>query len=145
MGWWDRILSGACSRFVPGFPVEQPVATDPRVDAYLGALPGDQREVLDKLRADVTRLVPEAEETISYGMPAFRLRGRFFLSFAAWKRHCSIYAIDDDLLARHADAIAGYGRTKGALHFSKAQPLPDALLEDLVRLRTGQIGEGRTY
>ena len=118
---------------------------DPRIDAYLAALPADQREVLEKLRADVARLVPDAEETISYGMPAFRLRGKFFLSYAGWKKHCSIYAIDDGLLERHADAVRGYGRTKGALHFSEAQPLPDALLEDLIRLRTGQIGAGRRY
>ena len=114
---------------------------DPRVDDYLAALPDDQRDVLEKLRSDVARLVPDAVETITYGMPAFKLDGRFFLSYAAWKRHCSVYAIDDALLARHAEAIRGYGRTKGALHFSKAQPLPDALLEDLVRLRTGQIGD----
>ena len=119
--------------------------TDPRVDAYLEALPEDQREVLARLRADVARIVPDAVETISYGMPAYKLRGRFFLSYAGWKRHCSIYAIDDALLERHADAIRGYGRTKGALHFSKAQPLPDALLEDLIRLRTGQIAQGGRY
>ena len=112
---------------------------DPRVDAYLAALPDDQRLALEKLRGDVARLVPAAEETISYAMPAFRLEGKFLLSFAAWKRHCSIYAIDDALLVRHADAIRGYGRTRGALHFSREQPLPDALLEDLVRLRTSQI------
>jgi uncharacterized protein YdhG (YjbR/CyaY superfamily) len=118
---------------------------DPRVDDYLAALPDDQRETLEKLRADVARLVPEAVETISYGMPAFKLRGKFLISYAGWRQHCSIYAIDDALLERHASAIRGYGRTKGAFHFSKEQPLPDALLEDLLRLRTGQIGAGRGY
>ena len=112
--------------------------SDPRVDAYLAALPDDQRQVLQKLRADVARLVPDAVETISYAMPAFKVDGRFFLSYAAWKQHCSIYAIDDRLLERHADAIRGYGRTKGALHFTADKPLPDALLEDLVRLRVAE-------
>ena len=112
--------------------------SDPRVDAYLAALPDDQREVLEKLRADVARLVPDAVETISYAMPAFKLDGRFFLSYAAWKQHCSIYAIDDQLLERHADAIRGYGRTKGALHFTADKPLPDALLQDLVRQRVAE-------
>lgn len=119
--------------------------SDPRVDAYLAALPGDQREVLEKLRADVARLAPEAVETISYGMPAFRLRGKFLISFAGWKDHCSIYAIDDALLKKHADAVRGYGRTKGALHFTKDRPLPDALLEDLLDLRAGQIAERGGY
>lgn len=109
--------------------------SEPRVDEYLAKLPADERELLGNLRRRVNELVPEAVETISYGMPAFKVDGRFFLSYAAWKTHCSIYAIDDALLARHADAIRGYGRTKGALHFTPAQPLPDALLEDLVRQR----------
>jgi uncharacterized protein YdhG (YjbR/CyaY superfamily) len=118
---------------------------DPRVDAYLAPLPADQQQVLSKLRADIARLAPDAVETISYGMPAFKLDGKFLVSFAAWKRHCSIYAIDDPLLERHAASIEGYGRTKGALHFTKDQPLPGALLEDLIELRTGQIGGGRKY
>ena len=118
---------------------------DARVDAYLAALPDEQRKLLAKLRADVERLVPDAVETISYGMPALRIDGRFFLSYAAWKRHCSIYPVDDALLERHARAISGYGRTKGALHFSASQPLPDALLEDLVGRRAAQAGSRREY
>jgi uncharacterized protein YdhG (YjbR/CyaY superfamily) len=119
--------------------------TDPRVDAYLAALPDPQRQLLEKLRADVARLAPDAVETISYGMPAFRLEGRFFLSYAAWKQHCSIYPIDEALLERHAGAIGGYGRTKGALHFSASQPLPDALLEDLVRQRAAEARARHGY
>ena len=114
------------------------MTTDPRVDAYLATLPADQQELLGALRRRVAELVPEAVETIGYGMPSFRIDDRFFLSYAGWKRHCSIYAIDDGMLERHADAIRGYGRTKGALHFTKAQPLPDALLEDLVRQRMAE-------
>ena len=111
------------------------MAADARVDDYLSRLPGDQRQLLGTLRRRVAELVPDAVETISYGMPAFKVGGRFLLSYAAWKQHCSIYAIDDAMLDRHADSIRGYGRTKGALHFTTEQPLPDALLQDLVRQR----------
>jgi uncharacterized protein YdhG (YjbR/CyaY superfamily) len=113
---------------------------DARVDAYLEALPAEQRDVLERLRRDVQRLVPDADETISYGMPAFRLDGRFLLSFAAWRRHCSLYPFDDALLERHAELLRGYGRTKGGLHFSAARPLPPEVLADLVALRVGAIG-----
>ena len=109
--------------------------TDPRVDAYLSKLPEDQQRLLEGVRHCVAELAPDAVETISYGMPAYKVDGRFFLSYAAWKKHCSIYPIDDGLLDRHADAVRGYGRTKGALHFTQQQPLPDALLQDLVRQR----------
>ena len=111
------------------------MATDSRVDAYLSKLPDDQQRLLDGVRRRVAELAPDAVETISYGMPAYKVDGRFFLSYAAWKKHCSIYPIDDGLLDRHADAVRGYGRTKGALHFTQQQPLPDALLQDLVRQR----------
>jgi uncharacterized protein YdhG (YjbR/CyaY superfamily) len=114
------------------------MATDPRVDEYLAKLPLDQQELLGALRRRVAELAPEAVESISYGMPSFKIDGRFFLSYAGWKQHCSIYPIDEGMLERHADAVRGYGRTKGALHFTKAQPLPDALLQDLVRQRAAE-------
>lgn len=119
------------------------MTSDPRVDEYLSKLSDDQRELLTRLRRRIAELVPDATETISYGMPAFKVDGRFFLSYAAWKNHCSIYPIYDALLERHADAIRGYGRTKGALHFTTAQPLPDALLEDLVRQRASEARSKR--
>ncbi|HXG26128.1 MAG TPA: DUF1801 domain-containing protein [Candidatus Binatia bacterium] len=117
---------------------------DERVDAYLANLPREQREVLEQLRADLARLAPEAVKTISYGMPALKLDGRFLLSYAGWKRHCSIYPIDDALLKRHAAAVGDYGRTSGALHFSRERPLPRELLEDFVRGRIEAVRrEGR--
>ncbi len=108
---------------------------DPRVDAYLAALPDDQRSLLSSLRARVKELAPEATELISYDMPAFKLGRHFFLSYAAWKQHCSIYAPSDDLLQRYGRELEGHGRTKGSLHFTAAKPLPPAFLDDFVRER----------
>lgn len=116
--------------------------TDPRVDAYLEAQPAEHRELLQALRARVAALAPEASETISYAMPAFKLGGRFLLSYASWKHHCSIYAIDDELLAKYAPDLRGYAKTKGSLHFSRVQPLPDALVDEFVRERVATIKSG---
>ena len=118
------------------------MATDPRVDAYLAGLPAEQRELLQGLRDRVATLAPEAVDTISYDMPAFKLRDQFLLSYAGWKRHCSVYPINDELLASYADALEGYDRTKGSLHFSREKPLPDGFLDDLVRGRVATIGTG---
>jgi uncharacterized protein YdhG (YjbR/CyaY superfamily) len=111
---------------------------DPGVDAYLAALPDDQRQLLADLRAQVKALAPDATELISYDMPAFKLAGQFLLSYAAWKRHCSIYAPGEHLLAKYQAELEGYGRTKGSLHFSATQPLPPGFLQDFVldRVRT---------
>jgi uncharacterized protein YdhG (YjbR/CyaY superfamily) len=118
------------------------VTTDPRVDAYLAGLPPGHRELLQRLREQVRALVPDAEETISYGMPAFKLDRKFLLSYAGWKNHCSIYPWTDSLFDRHAGALEGYERTKGSLHFTPERPLPEAAVEDLVRWRIADLEAG---
>lgn len=119
------------------------MTSDPRVDAYLAGLPAEQREQLEALRARVAELVPDAVETISYAIPAFKVGGGFLLWYAGWKRHCSVYPINATVLRTYEVALRGYGRTKGALHFSAAQPLPEGLLEDLVRERLARLEAGR--
>ena len=114
-------------------------ARDPRVDAYLAALPADQQGLLEGVRATIRRVVPDAEETIAYDMPAFRLGGRFLVSYAGWKRHCSLYPLTDSFLAAHAVEIEGFGRTKGSIHFTAAKPLPPALLDELIRTRVADL------
>ncbi len=109
------------------------MATDPAVDAYLAEVPEAQRALLQHVRERIRAVVPDAEEAISYGMPAFRRGGRFFVSYAAWQRHCAIYPLTDEFLAAHREELAGFGRTKGSLHFTPERPLPDDLLEALVR------------
>jgi len=117
---------------------------DPPVDEYLATLPPDQRETLQRLRAQVGRVVPEAVETISYGMPAFKLHGRFLVSYAGWKSHCSIYPLTGTFLEARENALKGYARTKGSVHFTPETPVPEALVEGLVRARVADLeGGGR--
>lgn len=118
-------------------------STDPRVDAYIDGLPPEQRGPMAALRGRVAALAPEAVETIAYGMPAFRLGGKFLLSYAAWKRHCTVYPINDGLLERYASELRGYTSTRGGLHFTAEKPLPDGLVRDLVRERVAAVTKGR--
>jgi uncharacterized protein YdhG (YjbR/CyaY superfamily) len=118
------------------------VAHDPRVDAYLATLPEDQREALQRLREQVSSAAPDAVETISYGMPAFKRGRQFLVSFAGWKRHCSIYPLTDTFLKAHATELKGYGRTKGSLHFTPESPLPDEIVRDLVLARVEDLEAG---
>jgi uncharacterized protein YdhG (YjbR/CyaY superfamily) len=121
------------------------MATDPRVDAYLAKLPPAQQALLQHLRRRVVTLAPQAEETISYAMPAFRLGGRFLLSYAGWKRHCSLYPLTDSFRAAHPAPLQGYGGTKGSIHFTPERPLPDAVLDELIRARVADLEGGRGY
>ena len=121
------------------------MTTDPGVAAYLEELAPAQRELLEHVRGVIAGVLPDAEEAISYGMPAFKRDGRFFLSYAGWKRHCSIYPLTDEFLAEHRTELEGYGRTKGSLHFTPERPLPDPLLEALVRHLLARAGASNRY
>jgi uncharacterized protein YdhG (YjbR/CyaY superfamily) len=118
------------------------MAADPPIDAYLAPLPEDQREALQRLRTQIARMLPNAVEAISYGMPAFKVDDRAVIWFAAWKAHCSIYPVSDTFRADHADALKGYRGTKGSLHFTPDAPLSEALVGDLVRARLAELEGG---
>lgn len=113
------------------------------VDAYYAALPADQRALLERMRAQVVGLVPDAVEAISYGMPTFKLNGRAVVWLAGWKAHCAIYPLTDAFLEAHAEELKGYRLTKGSVHFSPEMPLPVALVERLVRERVADVEAGR--
>jgi uncharacterized protein YdhG (YjbR/CyaY superfamily) len=112
---------------------------DERMDAYLATLRHDQRDALERLRQRISRLLPDATETISYGMPAFNVRGRAVVWFPGWKEHCSIYPLTDTFRAEHADELTGYRQTKGSLHFTPDAPLPEALVDAFVRARLADL------
>jgi uncharacterized protein YdhG (YjbR/CyaY superfamily) len=115
------------------------VSTVSSVDAYLATLPAEQRAALERLRGQVARLVPDAIETISYGMPTFKLGDRALLWYAGWKAHCSVYPLTDSFSAAHMDALKGYRRTRGSLHFTPDNPLPESLLAELVSARLADL------
>jgi uncharacterized protein YdhG (YjbR/CyaY superfamily) len=77
---------------------------------------------------------PEAEECISYGMPAFR-QGRMLVAFAAAAKHCSFFPMSGKTVAAHADLLAPYDTSKGTIRFPPEKPLPAALVRRLVKAR----------
>jgi uncharacterized protein YdhG (YjbR/CyaY superfamily) len=109
------------------------------IDEYLATVTGEKRAALEKLRKVIRAAVPKAEECISYRIPAFRLGGKIVAGFAATSRGCSYFPFSGKTLATLADELEAYDRTKGALHFDPARPLPAALVRKLVKAR---IAEG---
>ena len=106
------------------------------VDAYVSALRPDVQVILQRIRAIVHNVAPQARETISYGMPAFRLHG-ILLYFAAFKRHIGLYppVSGDAALER---AVARYAGPKGNLRFPLDEPIPFELIERIARHRLEQ-------
>ncbi len=108
------------------------------IDGYLSHVTGPRREALEQLRALLRELLPEAEECISYGLPAFRLDGKVVAGFAATAKGCSYYPFSGATLASLKRELGGYSMSSGALHFTPDRPLPKALVRKLVRTRRAE-------
>jgi uncharacterized protein YdhG (YjbR/CyaY superfamily) len=110
------------------------------VEDYLTTVPEPGRSTLAELRQAVLAVVPDAEEGISYGMPAFRLHGKVVAGFAAFKNHLSYLPHSGSVLPELADELTGFTTTKGSLHFAPDQPLDPDLVRRLVTVRLAEIG-----
>jgi uncharacterized protein YdhG (YjbR/CyaY superfamily) len=109
------------------------------VDAYLADLDEPQRSTLGELRRTILDVLPEAEECISYAMPAFRVQGQVVAGFAAFKHHLSYLPHSGSVIPKLHDDVARYTTSKGALQFPVDEPLPRALVEKLVAVRLSQL------
>jgi len=110
------------------------------IDRYLEGLEEPKRGTLEALRTSILEVVREAEQGISYGMPAFKVEGKTVAGFAAFKNHLSCLPRSGSVLAALADDTAGYERSKGSLRFAVDKPLPEQLVKKLVRTRMRELG-----
>lgn len=113
------------------------------VDDYLAALPEETRVVLEKLRRTIKAAAPNATETIAYQMPAFRDRGRFLVSYAAYKNHCSLYPASRAVMEALGEELKPYFSGKGTLRFTPADPIPAAVVKRIVKTRLEETAAGR--
>lgn len=97
----------------------------------------DQREALQRLREQIRAAAPDATETIAYGVPSFRLHGRYFLSFGATRGHCSFYPGKAPIEA-YADELADFPLRKGTIQFQPDHPIPAGLVAKLVKVRLAE-------
>jgi uncharacterized protein YdhG (YjbR/CyaY superfamily) len=101
------------------------------------------RAALARVRTVVEDVAPEAEEDVSYGMPAFLYAGRPLLGFRAAKRHLSIFPFSPAAIEAIKDRLGGFDLSKGTIRFSPDSPVPKDVLADLVRARKREITTGR--
>ncbi len=107
------------------------------IDEYLAAVSPDKRAALEKLRRNIRAAAPEAEECISYQVPAFRLAGRMLVAFGAAANHCAFYPGAFPLEACK-DELRAYDTSKGTIRFQADKPLPVALVRKLVKARIAE-------
>ena len=102
-------------------------------DAYIAAAPEDLRPLLVRLRAQLARALPDAEEVIAYKMPGFRIGKSIIAGYAAFSKQCGLYLAPAAIKAHAADiSAAGLKATKTGVTFSPSHPIPDGLVRKLV-------------
>lgn len=110
------------------------------IDRYLAELDEPGRATLEQLRGSIMRAIPDAEQGLSYGVPAFRLDGKVIAGFSAAKAHLSYLPHSGSVLAQlDPSELGGRQASKGALKFSVDEPLPDELVARLIARRRAEI------
>jgi uncharacterized protein YdhG (YjbR/CyaY superfamily) len=105
------------------------------VDRYLAGLDEPKRATLEEMRRRILKVLPDAEQTISYGCPAFKANGEVVAGLAAFKKHLSYLPHSGSVLAAVGEKTRGYTQTKSALHFPIDKPLPQGLITELIEVR----------
>src|ERR1700722_2445002 len=105
------------------------------IDDYLERLDEPKRSTLSQLRQDILAVIPNAEQCISYAVPAFKVGGRTIAGFAAFKNHLSYLPHSGSVFPELTAELAGYERSSGALRFPVDQPLPPGLVQNLIAVR----------
>jgi uncharacterized protein YdhG (YjbR/CyaY superfamily) len=96
------------------------------------------------LRRVIAAAAPDAVEAISYGVPAFKYRGRPLVSYGAGKNHCAFYVQSPAVMDAHRHALAGLDTSKGTIRFAHDAPLPEDLVIMLVRARMAETDAARS-
>jgi len=105
------------------------------VDEYIATHPEGVQAVLQLVRTTIRKAVPDADEMISYQIPAYKLRGGRVIYFAGWKQHYSLYPASDELVEAFKDELAPYEVNKGTIRFPISKAVPVKLIEGIAKFR----------
>jgi uncharacterized protein YdhG (YjbR/CyaY superfamily) len=108
------------------------------IDEYITKSPQEARDLMEQLRRVVREISPDAEETISYGIPTFKLKGKGLVSFGAWKNHIGFYP-GTSAIAAFKKELAPYKQAKGTIQFPLKKPIPHNLVKRIVKFRIRAI------
>jgi uncharacterized protein YdhG (YjbR/CyaY superfamily) len=114
------------------------------IDEYIAMQPAATQMALERVRGAIAKAVPDAEECISYQIPAFKLHGRVLLYFAGWKEHYSVYPASDAMVAAFPDELAQYRVSKGTLRFSFSENVPVKLIGRIANFRAMELAAGKS-
>ncbi|MHB8050396.1 MAG: iron chaperone [Coriobacteriia bacterium] len=110
------------------------------VDDYIAQSPQQTHAALEQLRALIREIIPEATETISYGIPTFDLAGRHVVHIGGFAKHVGLYPTPSGM-EEFADELSPYVRGKGSVRFELDEPLPTDLIRRVVAYRAAEVRE----
>ena len=102
----------------------------------------EHRAELEQVRKIIKQLAPDAEEVISYAIPAFKYKKHNLIYFAAFKNHMSLFPASDQMIEEIGEELAKFRKGKGTLRFTVAKPIPVTILKQLIKYRIKQIDSG---
>ena len=105
------------------------------VDEYIASRPAAVQQTLKKLRGIVRKALPDAEEVISYQIPAYRLHGSTVLFFAGWTEHYSLYPANNRFVAAFKKELAPYKLSRGTIRLGLSEPIPEKLITRIAKFR----------
>lgn len=109
------------------------------IDDHLAAFAPEQRRALEAVCAVIRATLPAATESISYGMPTFKIDGVAVIGLDGFTRHNSLFPYSSEIQRRFERELTGFVRTKGSIHFDIAVPFPAGLLKRMIRARIVEI------
>ena len=108
------------------------------VDSYLKKLNPEDKKQLERIRQTVLKIVPNAEEVISYGMPGIKINGSYLCGYAAFKDHLSFFPTAEPVEVL-SEKLKKYKTSKGTIQFTQENPLPESLIKQLIKIRLNAI------
>ncbi len=105
-----------------------------KIKDYIADCPKEVQNALKQMQLIIKKAAPGAEETMSYGMPTYKLHGKYLVYFAGWKNHIGFYPIPSAVKA-FATEFSKYKSSKGTVQFPLDKPLPKSLISKVVKFR----------
>ncbi|MFO0813714.1 MAG: DUF1801 domain-containing protein [Gemmatales bacterium] len=109
------------------------------VEEFLETVSPAQRKTLKKLRQLIRSIIPDADECLSYALPAFRWQGKPLVAYNAWKEHAALYPMSGTVFTKLKDELQKYSLSKGTIRFDPQKLLPKTLLKKIIQLRKAEI------
>jgi uncharacterized protein YdhG (YjbR/CyaY superfamily) len=109
------------------------------VNEILSKVPQESKKALERLRKIIKNTASDAVEVITYGAPGFKYKGRAFVSYNAAKYHCAFYVQSPEVMELFSKELTGFDTSKGTIRFKSDEPLPEGLIQKILRARMKEI------